>query len=396
MPAKDTSSPVKILRVVTRLNIGGPSRHVDALCSFLNGEKFRTVLVHGCLSSGERQNPVFPKASRCVYLPSLKREIHPWHDLRAFFGILRLVLSEKPHIVHTHMAKAGALARIAGWIAGVPIMIHTYHGHIFDGYFASWKTRMFVWIERFLARCTDCFVAMGKEVGQELAERYFICPPEKIRIFYPGLDLAPYLTSEKYRGQLRKEFRLGEGDLLVAMIGRLSPVKRPQLFVRIADRIVQQRPNIKFLLVGGGEEEEDVLNMIKDKGLQKKILFLGWRSDLPLIYSDVDIVFQCSTDEGTPNVLIEALACAKPVVATRVGSISEVVEDKKAGFLADKEDEEGLIQYLLLLSDDPDLRRRMGNYGREFVRGRFSTEKLVLQTEDLYRQLLTALEKPSR
>ena len=288
------------------------------------------------------------------------------------------------------MAKAGALARLAAWICRVPIVVHTYHGHIFDGYFSSRRTRIFIRLERFLGRHTDCFVVMGKEIARELTEKYQIVTAEKIRVFYPGLDLVPYLESHRYQGQLRKELGLARQDILVAFIGRLSPVKRPQFFVRIAEKIIQQNRNFRFLIVGGGEEEKKIINLIREKELGSKILFLGWRSDLAMIYSDTDIVVQCSSDEGTPNVLIEALASAKPVVASRVGAIPEIVEHGKSGFLVDKEDEEGFVKSLLLLAGQPNVRQEMGLYGREFVRNRFSKEQLIHRAEELYLQLVSS------
>ncbi len=395
MPIKDTfDSRVKVLRVATRLNVGGPSHHIYFLSSLLNQDKFQTLLAYGSVSRGEKQYPLLPQTSRCILISSLTRNIHPLKDLTAFLKLFWLILSEKPQIVHTHMAKAGTLARLAAWICRVPIVVHTYHGHIFDGYFSSRKTKMFIRLERFLGRRTDCIVVMGKEIAHELTEKYQVVSAEKIQIFYPGLDLAPYLENYQYRRCLRKELGLGGEEILVALIGRLSPVKRPQFFVQIAKKILQQNRNFRFLIVGGGEEEKRVINLIKEKELDKEILFLGWRSDLAVIYSDVDIVVQCSSDEGTPNVLIEALASAKPVVASRVGAIPEIVEHGRSGFLLDKEDEEGFVTSLLLLADHPNLRYEMGLYGREFVRNRFSKEHLICRSEELYLQLLSSQKKP--
>ncbi len=394
MPIKDISdSRVKVLRVATRLNVGGPSHHIYFLSSFLNQDKFQTILAYGRVSGREKQYPLLPRTARCVPIPSLTRNIHPWKDLMAFLKILWLILAERPQIVHTHMAKAGALARLAAWICGVPIVIHTYHGHVFDGYFSSGKTRMLIWLERFLGRRTDCIVVMGREIAHELTEKHRVVTAGKIRIFYPGLDLIPYLENRRHRGHLRKELGLKEEEILVALIGRLSSVKRPQFFVRVAEKTLQRNRNFRFVIVGGGEEEKKVVNLIREKELSREILFLGWRSDLAVIYSDADIVVQCSSDEGTPNVLIEALASARPVVASRVGAIPEIVEHGKSGFLLDKEDEEGFVKSLLLLADHPDLRREMGLYGREFVRNHFSKEQLICRAEELYLQLLSSRKK---
>ncbi|MBI1976929.1 MAG: glycosyltransferase [Candidatus Omnitrophica bacterium] len=274
--------------------------------------------------------------------------------------------------------------------------VHTYHGHVFDGYFSPWKTRFFMGLERFLARRTDCLVVMGREIAGELVEKYRIASAEKVRVFYPGLDLTEYLNCASRQGTLRTELKLTRQDIVVAFIGRLSAVKRPQLFVKIAEAAVRQNPSFRFLIVGGGEEEDSIVTLIREKGLQDKMILLGWRDDLPVIYSDVDIVAQCSSDEGTPNVLIEALACSKPVVATNVGAIPEIVQHGKSGFLVERDDENGFIKALLTLGQDPVLRRQMGCFGREFVKNRFSVAQLVDQTERLYQELLVAKKKNCR
>lgn len=383
----------KVMLVITRMNIGGPSQHVSVLTDLLNRNDFQPLLIHGTLADGEHQFDC-PQKGFNIYVPSLRREVGLGNDLKAFLKFLWLIRSERPQIIHTHMAKAGVLARLAGWLCGVPVMVHTYHGHVFDGYFSSWRTKVFLTIERFLGRRTHGLVAMGQEIARELVEKYNICTAEKIEVAYPGLDLAQYLNCERFKGELRKTLGLNDQVTLVAMIGRLSPVKRPQLFVEIAEEITKQRTDVKFLIIGGGEEESNILKMVTEKKLEQKVLLLGWKKEPHVIYADIDILFQCSSDEGTPHVLIEAQASSKSVVATRVGSIPEVVRDGKSGFLVGKDDKASMIRHLLLLIDNTEMRRQMGDHGREFVKEQFSMENLVEKMEKLYSRLL-ADKKPT-
>ncbi len=378
----------KILRIVTRLNVGGPSHHVYFLSSCLNPDRFTTFLVYGKLSQGEDRYPQLPQADRCVYFETLGRHINIKNDLVSFFGLVRLMMFEKPQIVHTHMAKAGALGRLAAYLCRVPVIIHTYHGHVFDGYFPKWKTKLFVLIERLLTHFSTCVITMGEEIAKELIEVYHIGSKTKVRVMYPGLELKEYLNCQNHQGTFKRKLGFTHEEILVAMIGRLIPIKNPEMFVRVASKVVQKYPLAKFIIIGGGEKEQGIANLIKEMRLEQVVFLLGWRHDLPVIYSDVDIVVLCSRDEGVPNVLIEALASAKPVVATRVGSVAEIVQQGKSGWLVGKENEDQMTEAILSLCQNPQMRQEFGQYGREYVKNHFSKEDLIRRMEELYSELV--------
>lgn len=378
----------KILRIIARLNIGGPAIHVSLLSAGLNHGRFHTTLVAG--SIGEHEGDMSYLAAsygvQPVFLPELGREIGWKNDARALKQLMRLMRREKPDIVHTHTAKAGTLGRLAAIAAGVPVKIHTFHGHVFHGYFSPRKTRIFLAIERFLARFTDCIIVLSEQQAREIADVYRVAPREKISVIPLGFDLDGFLSAEQHRGKLRAELGLPSEALVVSIVGRLVPVKNHRLFLEMAQRIAAEIPQAHFVVVGDGELRTALEEQAQP--MADRVHFLGWRRDLPTIYADSDLVVLTSVNEGTPVALIEAMASGTPIVATRVGGVPDVARHEETGLVIESNDADALTAAVGELLRDAAKRDRFGVAGRPFVRERFDKRRLIHDTAQLYDALM--------
>lgn len=385
---------VKILRIIARLNVGGPARHVVLLAAGLNGERFESVLVHGGVGEGEGDMAYLAEQGRIrrEFIPELGRGINPFTDLAALVKIISLIRRERPHIVHTHTAKAGTLGRIAGLLTGVPAKVHTFHGHVFRGYFNRVATGYFLWIERMLARFTDRIVAISKSQKDDLLCRYKIGREDQYRVVNLGLDLEPFSRIENLRGLFRQRHALGKDSIVVAIIGRLVPIKNHRMFINVISLIKESVSadmfdKLKFVIVGDGPEKGSLIKYADSKGVGASVVFTGWEKDLQQVYADVDIVALTSRNEGTPVSLIEAFASSRPVIATDAGGVKDVVGG--IGIMIDRDDEAAFAKALTGLILSPEARAEIGSKGRESVMNRFSMRNLLSQTEKLYEELLT-------
>jgi len=324
----------------------------------------------------------------CETMAGLGREIAPLQDLRALAGLRRLVRAWRPHIVHTHTAKAGLLGRLAARAAGVPTIVHTFHGHVLRGYFSPAKTGLFRRLETRLAAATDALVAVSESVKQDLVD-LGVARAEKIRVVPLGLDLA-HLAAGLPRGVLRRETGVPEAAPLVGMVGRLVPIKDVPTFLRAARLVRAERADARFALVGDGEERSALEALCRQLGLAEAVTFLGWRRDLAAIYGDLDVVVNASRNEGTPVALIEALAAGRPVVATRVGGTPDLLGDGERGRLVPPGDPAALARAVLETLDQSEAARRRAQAGREHVLARHSADRLVRDVDALYRELRAA------
>ncbi len=383
------ANDVRVLRIFSRLNIGGPSLHVILLSAGLRPLGYGTRLVVGRESPREG-NMLELAASKnviCERMAGLGREIAPLQDLRALLGLTRLMRRWRPEIVHTHTAKAGLLGRVAARAAGVPIVVHTYHGHVLRGYFSPAKTALFRWLETRLAGRTNALVAVSESVRQDLVA-LGIARPEKIRVIPLGLELAS-LAGALPRGVLRREAGIAEDAPLVGMVGRLVPIKDVPTFLRAACLVRAERPEVRFALVGDGEERSALERLARELGLDGAVSFLGWRYDLAAVYGDLDLVVNASRNEGTPVALIEALAAARPVVATRVGGTPDLIGEDERGRLVAAGDPEALARAILETFSGAEAARRRALAGRDHVLARHSSQRLVRDVDALYRELRT-------
>jgi glycosyltransferase involved in cell wall biosynthesis len=384
--------PIKILRAITRLNIGGPAIHAILLTTGLDdGAVFRSTLVAGTTAphEGDMLDLARARSVEPIVLPALGREISPLDDLVALARMARLVRQIRPDVVHTHMAKAGTVGRIAAHVCGVPLIVHTYHGHVFHGYFSPAKTRVFRTIERVLGLATDRIITVGDGQRAEIAG-YGIAPLSKLEPIRLGLELGQFLRAEEVRGRLRAELAIDEQVPLVGIVARLVPIKAHELFFNAAKRVLESLPGARFVVVGDGERHIELETLVNQLGIAASVTFLGWRRDMVNIYADLDVVALSSLNEGSPVALIEALAAARPVVSSAVGGVPEVVIDGVTGLTVKPSDSAALAEAMLTLLRDRELAARLGAAGRRHVYPRYDSCRLVEDVANLYTRELTA------
>ena len=398
LPASEESSPIevasriRILRVIARLNVGGPAHHVSLLTVGLDPSRFETTLVTGQVGAGEKemQTAVERAGSNLVRLPSLGPSLDPVQDFKATAELVRMIRTTRPDIVATHTAKAGFTGRLAALLAGRPrpIIVHTFHGHVLDGYFGRLKTTLYKTLEQLLAHVTDRFVAVSQRTVDDLVALR-IAPRAKFKVIPLGLDLSEMLNSTAADGAgFRDEFGIKPEEKLIVILGRLAPIKRMQDAITAFARLSAKHPEARLAVVGDGEEREALERIAASFDLGDRIIFTGFRSDLKAVHAATDIALLTSANEGTPVSLIEAAAAATPIVATRAGGVPEVVTDEM-GFVVGIEDVDAIANACEQLLNDGDLRERMGAAGRERVRVRHSAERLYSDITELYEQLLS-------
>lgn len=368
------------------MNVGGPAHQATLLTHRLDPARFTTTLVSGAIEPHEADLPaLFGTTRPHLILATLHRAIAPVHDLRTLIALIRLLRRIRPHIVHTHLAKAGLLGRIAARLAGVPIVIHTFHGNVLQGYFGRAVSFVFLTLERFLARLTTSVVAISDGQAAEI-ERLGIARGTKLVRIPLGLDLLPFLNPPI--GRLRQELGLSVTDPLVGIVARLVPIKSVEVFVDAAARLRESNAGITFVVVGDGELRGKLEQQAGRLGVAGAVHFLGWRADLAAIYADLDILVLTSRNEGTPVSIIEAMASARAVVATRVGGVPDLLESPECGITVPRGDSAAVADAIRVLLADPDRRARLGAAGRQRVYPEFDISTLVRRIEALYEQLL--------
>jgi glycosyltransferase involved in cell wall biosynthesis len=330
-----------VVRIIDRLNVGGPAIHAVLTSKGLDPNRFRTILVTGSIEPDEGDMSYLLAehgVEHVVSIPSLGREIRPLRDLRAAWQIYRLLQRERPQVVHTHKAKAGVIGRLTALASGTPVRVHTFHGHVLNGYFGPLKSKAFTVIERLLARTTSRLIAPSARLADDLATTYRVAARERFQVIPLGFDLSPFEKCESHRGKLRAELGVRPDTKLVAIIGRMVPVKDHATFVAAAELVARRRPDVHFVFVGRGALEEKIRADVRRRGLEDRSHFLGWRHDLPVIYADLDVVTLSSINEGTPVSIIESIASGVPVVATEVGGIPDTLRNGALGFLVPPRD----------------------------------------------------------
>lgn len=385
--SRQLNGPIRVMRIIARLNIGGPAIHVALLTAGMRDNTFTTTLVTGQVGAAEGDMTYLADELGIapVVIPGLGREISLLDDLRAFFALLKQMLQERPHIVHTHTAKAGFLGRLAARLSGVPVVVHTFHGHVFRGYFGPLRTAAFLWLERLSALMTDRILTISDGLRDDLVALR-IAAPERITVIPLGLDLRPLAESKKLRGRFRRELGWNNRTLLVGIIGRLVPIKNHDLFLKAAQEVRKALPQTCFVIVGDGERRSELEQMAAGLGLADAVRFVGWRRDLPAIYSDLDAVVIASRNEGTPVSLIEAMAAGAPVVSTAVGGVPDLLEDGKLGVLVPPDNvtelAEGVIRVLREGRGDRTLQ------AQAHALQQYDSARLVADMRALYQTLL--------
>lgn len=383
---------LRVARVISRLNVGGPAIHTILLTAGLDAAGFESRLYVG--APGPAEGDMLPLARargvEPIAVPGLGRSIHPGRDLGALGRLTREFRAFRPHIVHTHAAKAGTLGRIAARVARVPVTVHTFHGHVLRGYFHPAVTAAFRAIERALARRTTLIVALSPGQRADLLAMK-IGRPERVGVIPLGLELDPFLEAQTRRGGLRRHLDLRPDTKLVGIVARLVPIKDHETFLAAAARVARADPAAHFVVAGDGPLRARLEAAAQRAGLGARAHFLGWWGDLPALYADLDVVALTSRNEGTPVCVLEAMAAGVPVVATAVGGVPDVVRHGETGLLVPPGDPAALAAALASLLADPDRRSALGLAGRRVAYPAYDAKALIARVEAVYRELAAGL-----
>ena len=384
---------IKILRIINRFNIGGPTYNATFLTRFM-GDEYETKLVGGLPDAGESDSlhivekyGVSPTLiEEMVRQPSLRS------DRKAYKRLKEIIREYKPDIVHTHASKAGALGRKAANACNVPVVVHTFHGHVFHSYFGRLKTNLFKAIERNLARKSDAIVAISKIQKLELTELHQICPAKKVTVVPLGFDLeAFHLKRSSERTGQRLKWGIEPEDIAVGIVGRLAPVKNHKFFLEtITEVLGKTEKSVKVFIVGDGAEREPIEEIVSkiNARFDNRITMTSWIADIGAFNAGLDIICLTSNNEGTPVSLIEAQAGCIPIVSTDVGGVRDIVQDGVTGCIVPVNDKKSYVNHLLELIEDDEKRAEMSLNGWNFVREKFDYRTLVKNMDRLYKSLL--------
>lgn len=391
----------RILRILNRLIIGGPSLNATYLTKYMAPE-YETMLVIGGKDDHEQDAMHLAEnlGIEPVVVPSMKRAINMSEDRKAYNDIKKLIKNYKPDIVHTHAAKSGAIGRLAASACKVPVIVHTFHGHVFHSYFGKAKTNAFIQIERYLARKSSGIIAISDIQKQELGATYKICPTEKIQVIPLGLDLDKFQQNkEEKRISFRSKYLIEEDEIAIGIIGRIVPVKNHSLFVSAIERMIpKSNHKLRFIIIGDGDMRNQTEQELKSAGIDyayfpeeqraAQAICTSWQTEMDFVLAGLDIVALTSHNEGTPVSLIEAQASGKPVVSTNVGGVADAVWHQQTGIISPPGDIEAFCDGLLQLSENEIKRYDFGLAGQKFVKERYSYQRLTRDMSGYYEGLM--------
>jgi len=392
----------RILRIINRLNIGGPTFNAALLTKHL-APQFETVLVAGHKEDTEASSEFILEnlGIEAQYIPHMYRAINPINDYKAYKYLKKLIKQFKPDIVHTHAAKAGALGRMAAKACNVPVIVHTFHGHVFHSYFGPLKTRFYLEVERYLASISDKIIAISPQQKCELAEEFAVCAAKKIDIVPLGFDLHRFRDDQiNKRIDFRSKYQIADDEVAIGIVGRLVPIKNHALFLQALKNVIEQSSQkIRAFIVGDGEEREYLMQTATNLGIdfvgpeaaltqKASLTFTSWITNIDEVYAGIDIVALSSLNEGTPVSLIEAQAANKPIITTDVGGVRDIVVPNKTALLSPSKDVARFGANLLRLVEKETLRQRMGKKGYNFVKRQYSYKRLAKDFSNLYHTLL--------
>jgi glycosyltransferase involved in cell wall biosynthesis len=388
---------VKVLRIITRLNVGGPAIQAARLTTALEERGYHTRLLHGRLGPQEGDMSDLVAAHGDVrHIASLQRPIAPLDDLRALIVLFRELRAFAPHIVHTHMAKAGLLGRIATVAHNLTRgsaprarIVHTYHGHVLEGYFRPLVSRMFITLERLLARVSDRLIAISPRIRAELRSVYRIGRDEQYRTVPLGFDLAAFAAiDDNARRAAKRELGLPSEAAAITTVGRLTAIKQTHVFLETIAQLAKRRSHIVGVIAGDGELRDTLTELAGQLGIADRIRWLGWQRNLVPVYAATDVFLLTSRNEGTPVAIIEALASGVPVVSTDVGGVRDVIESRDAGSVVPLGDVPGLVDEVDKWLRDEVRRDRVAASARVRVLDRYGIDRLLHDIDNVYRELL--------
>ncbi|HPG41015.1 MAG TPA: glycosyltransferase family 4 protein [bacterium] len=391
------SRRIKILLVQSRICVGGPAVHTEMIARYLPKERYQVTLVGGGLKKGEMSkfDDIREKGVDIRIIGDMKRNISVFGDLVSVYKTWQLIKQIKPDIVDTHTAKAGAVGRIAARLAGVPIVIHTFHGHVFEEFFSNLKSWLFVYIEKMFALLANRIIAISPMQFYDLAKKYKIAPVKKFVIVKLGLELDRFLNIEK-NNRLKETLGIPAQDILIGVIGRMVPTKNHLMVIRVLKNLHDAGFKAHLYIAGDGEERYKLEKLRDELNLQPWIHFPGWVVDIEHIYAGIDLLAQTSTTEGTPFTVIEAMAAGVPVAATNVGGVADMLLDDENGLLCRSRDDREMAEKIKSLFKQPEQINKMTQRARKFVIDNYSYKRLISDLDQLYTRLFSQYYQQER
>jgi glycosyltransferase involved in cell wall biosynthesis len=381
---------IKVLHIITYLPIGGAQDNTLLTVEKLDPDRYNVTLLCGpegaWIKRLEKINHV-----RRVYIKSLVRPVHPWADLTAAIQIFRHIRAERYQIVHTHSSKPGVIGRIAAKMAGTPVVVHTIHGFPFHDYMPRFIYFFCVWLERFVSRLSDKIITVSK-LNLEKAVQLKLAPRDRFVNIYSGIQLEKFEFKNR-RFHIRQRLGLTKDHIIIGLIGRLFTQKAPQYFIKAVPEVIRRFPSARFLLVGDGELKQSLIRLSQDLDVMEYVRFLGFREDVPEILNILDIFVLTSLWEGLGRSLTEAMAMAKPVVATSVEGVPELVKHNVTGLLVPPCDEGRIAESIIYLLRNPKEASRMGRAAQKNVKDKFSVHRMISEIDALYEGLIH-VQKP--
>jgi glycosyltransferase involved in cell wall biosynthesis len=375
------AAQVKVMQIIARMNVGGPAVIVAELMRGLDKSAFEQILVTGYCDENEADYlDTVATDIKATRIAGLGRSVSLVADLKAFFGLVSLIRKFKPDVIHTHTAKAGVLGRLASLLAGRgAVRVHTFHGHLLHGYFSGSVTRLVILIEKFFAARTSVLIAIGSKVRDDLVAAGIGCA-DKYRVFFPGLPAPKQIAKTTAQSSLG----ISSETLYITFVGRLTQIKRPDRLLDVAKECKTRGLDLRFLVAGEGE----LFESSKARSLREElnVTFFGWRNDIDQIFAASDIAILTSDNEGIPLTLIQAAQAGLPIVATNVGSISDIVISESTGYLTAPK-AAAMADAIEKLVRDGQLRKMMGDAGKARATQYFSLERMIKDHSDLYRSL---------
>ncbi|MCW3106997.1 MAG: glycosyltransferase family 1 protein [Segetibacter sp.] len=398
---KTLSNNPRLLIILNRFVIGGQAVDTIPLAWYLK-QDFDILILCGEKEKDEIEPDFLLQQYAGLQLKKIKhlrRSINPFIDVFAFFSVLYTIITFKPGIVHTHGAKSGFIGRLAAWFAGVPVIIHTFHGHFFHSYFSKRVSGFIAVVERTIGKITTCAIALSDAQKSELVDKYKILPPSKIKIIPLGFAFDQLNDAEKLRHTFRSKYGLQPNDVAIGIVGRIVPVKNHSFFVNVIHELtsVSAANPAAFFIIGDGDLKNQVEKDLQQKDIpfnkhsitsNNRVVFTSWVTEMYEVMNGLDIIVLTSLNEGTPLSIIEAEFFKRPVVATNVGGVKDTMVDVKTGFITESNDVTTFTQKLRLLIENKELRDKMGEEGYNFASAKFSKQREIGATREFYFSLL--------
>jgi glycosyltransferase involved in cell wall biosynthesis len=395
----------RVLIILNRFVVGGQSIDTVPLANELKDE-YEVLIAYGEKENDEEEFDALKEKYNDIAfkkISSLKRSVNPLNDLCSIFALCKLIKKFDPVIVHTHGSKPGVNGRIAAWLAKVPCIIHTFHGHLFHSYYNKFISSLIIRLEKFLSRISSKIIVLSEEQHEEIIERYKIAKSDKIKLIPLGVDEMFYNTNtELLRSAFRNKYFLSDDCIAIGIIGRIVPVKNHKFFVEVVSKLLQSsvKSKIKFFIVGDGYSKNEIKKILTNYNIEwsdnknliaSKVIFTSWITPVTQVLQGLDIVVLTSLNEGTPLSIIEAQVCAKPVVATNVGGVKDTFINNESGFLITDHDLSEFVNKLKLLAENNEIRKKMGCAGQAFAKKNFSKQAEVNAFKDLYSDCVSSV-----